>query len=39
MLEAGVPVAESDIDTWCQTWDVNLKVSDNWNHIDFREHI
>lgn len=27
MLEPGFPVAETDIDTWCRTWDVNVKVS------------
>ena len=27
MLERGFSVAETDIDTWCRTWDVNVKVS------------
>jgi NADP-dependent 3-hydroxy acid dehydrogenase YdfG len=26
MLEKGSVVGESDIDTWCQVWDVNIKV-------------
>lgn len=27
MLEPGFPVAETDMDTWWQTWEVNVKVS------------
>jgi NADP-dependent 3-hydroxy acid dehydrogenase YdfG len=26
VLEPGRLVAETDIDTWCRTWDVNVKV-------------
>ena len=27
MLEPSVPIAETDIDTWCRVWDVNVKVA------------